>query len=335
MHLADGATYTYIRGDEYEDSFAAWDWDHIPGTTIDYENTPLTCQNTALLGIESFVGGISSQDGTIGLSAMRFTNPITQTFSWQKAWFFLDGVQHVMVSNISSASTAPVHSVLDQRLSRGEVFIDGVSTSSGSTYQGCNTLWHGDVGYTFGDNSNVTLTVQLEQKTGDWSTIGTSTQPPVSVNMFTAYIEHDQDMLSAPVEYSVFPGMDQKTFARESMSRRVKTVQNDAHVSAVFDDSCGTFLGVFWDEAGGGTMYAQGGSAPVMVAVDANVAVIYKEDSGEVTVSDPSQTLATVSVTVTRGDKSQVLAFQLPSGGMAGSGVTQYLQSSRSWRWIY
>jgi hypothetical protein len=257
---------------------------------------------------------------------MRYTNPITNAFSWQKAWFFLaDDVQHVIISGLSSASGAPVRSVLDQRRARGPVFVDGGEASSGS-YARCKMLWHGDVGYTFGEDSQVALTVQLDQKTGDWSTIGTSAQPPVTVDMFAAYVEHDKEALDVPVEYSVFPGVDYETFVWKSASRRVKTVQNDVHVSAVFDEAYGTFMGVFWDAMGGEVTFELQGWEPITVAVDANAAVIYNPETGEVTVSDPSQSLGTVNVTVTRGDNSQVLKFELPGGGVAGSGVTQSLQ---------
>ncbi|KAF8232548.1 polysaccharide lyase family 8 protein [Tricholoma matsutake] len=323
FHLADGASYNYVRGDEYEDTFAVWDWNLIPGITVDYGNTPLTCQNSGLLGIESFVGGVSAEDGSMGLSAMRYTNPKTRALSWQKAWFFLaDDVQHVMISGLSSTSSAPVRSVLDQRRARGPAIVNGRSTFSGSRDAGCKTLWHGDVGYTFGEDSQMALTVQLEQKTGNWSKIGTSVQPPVTIDMFTAYVEHDRQALNVPVEYSVFPGVDYETFVWKSASRRVKTVQNDAHISAVLDGA--TFMGVFWDAAGGVVTFELRGSR-VTVAVDAHAVVIYQLESGNVTVSDPSQSLGTVRVTVTR-DESQTLTFQLPSGGIAGSGVTQYVQ---------
>jgi Polysaccharide lyase family 8, super-sandwich domain/Polysaccharide lyase family 8, C-terminal beta-sandwich domain len=261
---------------------------------------------------------------------MRYTNPKTRAFSWQKAWFFLaDDVQHVMISGLSSTSSAPVRSVLDQRRARGPVFVNGLSSSSGSRYARCKTLWHGDVGYTFGENSGEALAVQLEEKTGDWSQIGTSAQPPVTANMFTAYVEHDRKALDVPVAYSVFPGVDYDTFVWKSasLSRRVNTVQNDKQVSAVFDETYGTFMGVFWDVAGGEVTVYPRDWEPVTVAVDANAVVVYKLDTGEVTVSDPSQVLKTVSVSVRRGDNYKALRFELLGGGMAGSGVTKWVQT--------
>jgi hypothetical protein len=274
-----------------------------------------------MLGIESFVGGVSSQDGRIGLSAMRYTNPLTRALSWQKAWFFLeDDVQHVMISGLSSTSGASVRSVLDQRRARGEVIVDGRPISSVSMTRS-TMLWHGDVGYKFKVDSKVSLTVQVEQKTGDWTKIGTSTQPPVTVDMFTAYLEHGKD--AGAVEYSVFPGVDYGTFATKSSGCRLTTVQNDAHIAAVFDEVHGTFMAVFWDARGGAVTFYPASSGSVVVSVDANVAVIYNLNTGQVTVSDPSQGLEAVRVTITREGSTRVLTFQLPRGGLAGSGVTQ------------
>ena len=68
FHLADGTTYTYVTGDEYEDIAAAWDWNMIPGTTVDYGATPLNCDTENQVGVENFVGGAST--GKLGAAVM-------------------------------------------------------------------------------------------------------------------------------------------------------------------------------------------------------------------------------------------------------------------------
>ena len=68
FHLADGTTYTYVTGDEYEDIAAAWDWNMIPGTTLNYGATPLSCDTENQAGVENFVGGTST--GKIGAAVM-------------------------------------------------------------------------------------------------------------------------------------------------------------------------------------------------------------------------------------------------------------------------
>lgn len=73
FHLADGASYLYLKGDEYEDIAGAQDWNLIPGITVDYGANTLDCSHTRYTGKENFVGGVST--GSVGISAMRFTNP--------------------------------------------------------------------------------------------------------------------------------------------------------------------------------------------------------------------------------------------------------------------
>ena len=68
FHLSDGTTYTYVSGDEYEDIAAAWDWNMIPGTTVDFGATPLRCHMANRQGIENFVGGVST--GRLGAAVM-------------------------------------------------------------------------------------------------------------------------------------------------------------------------------------------------------------------------------------------------------------------------
>jgi hypothetical protein len=290
----------------------------------------LKCNNSDLLAIETFVGGVS--DGTIGMAAMRYTNPLTKSLHFQKTWFFLDGdVRHVMLSNISSDSGASIRSVLDQRRAKGPVLVDG-SESGSSKYSNFQTLWHGKVGYKF-SSGNVSLSIELAQKTGDWTKIGTSGRPPVNINMFTAYLEHES--LASPFSYTVFPRTDADTFANKSANLHLQTVTNDAHISAIYDEDHIIFMATFWDVSGGSVTFSPDPSClPITIQVDGNAAVIYKLKTGEVAVSDPSQSLPTIRITIStgssgtlyplwRGPRTQTLEFGVPQDGLAGSSVTQ------------
>lgn len=68
FHLADGTTYTYVDGNEYEDIAASWDWNLIPGTTVDYNATVLQCSTVTNIGLDPFVGGVST--GSVGLGVL-------------------------------------------------------------------------------------------------------------------------------------------------------------------------------------------------------------------------------------------------------------------------
>ncbi|OBZ79298.1 Chondroitinase-AC, partial [Grifola frondosa] len=337
FHLADGVLYTYLQGDEYEDISVAWDWNLIPGITVDYNATTLDCGHTQFTGIEAFVGGAS--DGMIGAAAMRFTNPYTQTLSWQKAWFFLDDdVQYVMISSINSSTDTPVFSVLDQKRHNGVVLVDGLPLQSKTNFSRVQSLWHDDVGYTFDAElfgQNFDLAVDVGLRTGDWSTIGVSTVGTATVDLFSAWIDHRST--DVPVSYTTFPAVDQGTFLRKSPITRLKTIQNDRSISAVFDEVHRVVMVVFWDADGGAVQFAPSTlEAAITVESTGNAVVLWRLDQGSVTVSDPSQMLSDVQLTFTVGPLgnrpsgwgprySKQLSFVLPTDGLAGSSLTQKL----------
>lgn len=327
FHLADGTLYTYVQGDEYEDIAAAWDWNLIPGTTVDYGATPLNCARAGWTGLESFVGGVSN--GETGAAAMRYLNPYTKAFSWQKAWFFLDDdTQYVMIANLSSSSSAPVYSVLDQRRHSGPVYVDNevFDAPDNETFDSTvSSLWHGGVGYYF-DAGLTVLSLSVGERTGSWSSIGTSTQPPETVDLFAAWIEH-QD-LTQPVSYTIFPGTTFDSFRIKSGYRTIIPLQNDAYISAILDVDYNNISAVFWDTSGG-TLFVDNGTfgyGPTSITVSGAVALMLNLDTGIFTVSDPSQTLTGVDVLLV-GIKEMPLActVNLPPGrgGLAGSSVTE------------
>ncbi|KAJ3511292.1 hypothetical protein NLJ89_g4183 [Agrocybe chaxingu] len=331
FHLSDGVLHTYLQGNEYEDIAAAWDWNLIPGITVDYKATLLVCATTQQTGLESFVGGVS--DGEIGVGAMRYTTPLTKTLHWQKAWFFLeDDVQHVMVSALSSTTNASVFSVLDQRRYAGSLIVDGVARQDPTMRRASiQTFWHGDVGYLF--NQSFSLSFEVGKKTGEWSAIGTSTQPPATFHLFAAWIEHD--LALSPIAYTVFPGTTHSAFVQKAhrLAAGIQNIRNDANVSAIYDRVHRTIMAVFWNTLGGSaTVVPDITSAPITVTSNGNIGVIYKVASGQVTVADPSQSLISVQLSLDLGQgrkpphwagQSKSLIFQLPSGGLAGSSVTQ------------
>ncbi|KAH7883623.1 polysaccharide lyase family 8 protein [Phlebopus sp. FC_14] len=332
FHLSDGTVYTYLEGNEYEDIAAAWDWNLIPGITVDYNATVLDCSHTKYTGIQAFVGGAS--DGSVGAAAMRYTNPDTKSLSWQKAWFFLDDdVQHVMIANISSATSAPVFSVLDQKRFATGVWVNDILTYGGN-FSDPQSLWHGNVGYVFPpSNGTYELSIDYGERAGNWSAIGTSTQPPETANLFAAWIHHQN--VSAPVSYTAFPAVEYGTFTSKRVATQLREISNTAVVSALVDEVHETAMGIFWSTAGASFTFEAGCYAPITISTIANAIVIYRLNSGNITVSDPSQTLSELVVEMSIGEgvkpvgwgehNKMNLTFSLPRSGSAGSSMFKVL----------
>jgi hypothetical protein len=333
FHLSDGAMYSHVTGDEYEDITAAWDWNLIPGTTVDYGATPLSCAQIRKTSGQPFVGGVST--GKVGMAVQRYKTPTTATLNWRKTWFFLPGdIQYIMISDLTSSTTAPVFTVLDQRKHSGSVILDGQSISSSGNFSSSDLLYHGGVGYSLnpsaGTVNSTTLSLQLGAKTGDWSTIGTSKAPPVTVDMFTAWLYHANP--SASTEYAIFPGVSSySALQTKSAAAQLRSLSNTVSISAVQDLKNHVLMIAFW-KSGTITVPAVAPYASYTVQANQGAAVIVDTDTWKVTLSDPSQLLTSVTLTFKLGSgtpppgwgfgTTKQMVFTLPTGGLAGSSVT-------------
>ena len=307
----------------------------IPGTTVDYNATTLDCDDVQFSGITSFVGGVSN--GQVGIAAMNFTNPATRALSWKKAWFFLENdVQHVMIPFISSSSNASVFSVLDQKRHNGDVFVNGAPIGQNTNFSYPLSLWHDNVGYLFDPAvSPIQLSIEVGDKSGNWSDIGISAQGVETVDLFAAWLDHGSASPSAPFAHTAFPAVEQSKFVEKALKTRLQTIRNDADVSAVYDQKHRVAMFVFWSpEGGSATFFPSPFEAAISVNSSANAALIYNIDSNNITVSDPSQTVETLELTFTAGwygktpscwgsDLWKQVQINLPSGGLAGSSVSQ------------
>lgn len=335
FHLADGTLYHYQRGDEYQDIFASWDWDLIPGTTVDYKNTPLSCDDTTQTGVETFAGGVS--DGLSGVSAMRFTNPLNGALKWQKTWFLLEsGVYHVMVNILASTSSAPVFSVLDQKRNSGETVVEGqkqgdLSPTGATVYSDPGSIWHDNVGYTFPPNCSARLNVRTGPATGNWSAIGSSLRPPTTVDIWAAWLEHAPG--TAPIEYTIWPGLSREEFKSNRQNSSVKTLQNTPEISAIYETKLNKVMAVFWGQ-NGGSFTAEGldGLSPFTLSSKNAVSIVVSLTDGSIAVSDPSQTLSSTALTFAfdgdhrpgfwSGGPTKDLGIFFPTDGSRGRSVT-------------
>lgn len=59
LHAADGITYLYQSGGEYESLAPTWDWQQLPGLTVQVNGTQLNCSTSDGMGANTMVGGIS------------------------------------------------------------------------------------------------------------------------------------------------------------------------------------------------------------------------------------------------------------------------------------
>lgn len=337
FHLSDGTIYTYLSGDEYRNIFPAWDWDLIPGTTIDYRGTPNNC-TPAYPGLNSFAGGVSN--GQIGAAGLNYRNPKTKDFSWKKSWFFLNNFYVVLGSNITEERPNPVFSTLDQRKLNGNVFVDRELARSGM-YQNVQSIYHDSIGYQILDSA-VSVNVSTAVQTGTWQSIG-AYNGTVSLPIFNAKIAHQQTsgqvVQNASLGYIVYPGTSQSTFAKATGHKPVSVIQRDdvAHVIQVDSEN---FAGaVFWTS--GKASVPLFGQTAAQVEVSSGIILASVSDgkkSTQVMISDPTQKLLSFNMTISVNGETvecpndaafkcstngtaTVVTVSLPQGATVGSSL--------------
>lgn len=331
FHLSDGVIYTYRSGHEYTDVYGAWDWYHIPGSTVDYGVTPLACNRVQFKGKERYVGGVAL--GHAGLAVMNYTNPLSESLRWFKSYFFFPNSYVVQfIGDIRSASpSAPIYTTLDQRQLSGPVYIDGVLMTELRVNTMARQVWHDGVGYEF--IHPVNLTVDTNERQANWAAIGIS-EGNETHSIFTAYFTHPREQLSDEYfTYFNYIDIDVATFNNGiKLFSSVDTLRNSKGLNgaadvrgAIYGDSSEStsdrYISLAFLTAG---EFLTLQSDIIRVDSNAPILLLFQRKANNegwiLAAADPGQVLTTVEVTVYLSVEPVpiVLNIDLPYGNWAG-----------------
>jgi len=329
FHLSDGAVFTYIHGNEYTDVAGGWDWNLIPGTTVDYGATPLSCAQVEHKGQEAFVGGVTMAGAEVGLAVMTYTNPLTGSLRWTKTFFFFPNSYVVQFgAKINSAHpTAPVFTVLDQRHLSGPVYIDKELLTEIKVRKMARTMWHDRVGYEF--IHRVNLTVDTTPRVSNWSDIGTS-DGNEALRLMAAYYEHSaEEENDALWSYIAYLDVSQTEFEQRTEPKIIKMLTADGVRGATFGElgSVGRIVSLAFLSPG---KHVTGLEDIRKVTSDEALLLLFRKketNSGwSLAVADPSQTLFRATLLVDIEETEPILInVELPSGAWAGSSVIYHI----------
>ncbi len=220
-YMADGALYTYVRGDEYHNIFPFWDWRKIPGITTYESNVPIPSPNKTDSRNHSYhVGGATYQH--TGITAMQLKR---NKLKANKAWIFTDDYVLCMGSDIHADSAATVTTSIDQRFHKGKVW------SSGN-----KRFFHDNTGYIILQAD--TCIALTERKEGQWKDFMGMYKPAILKNkLFSIYLKHRKDVPASYV-YLILPGATQEE-VRNFDPRSIRILRNDEEAQAVvINDLC-------------------------------------------------------------------------------------------------
>ncbi|WP_455592956.1 polysaccharide lyase family 8 super-sandwich domain-containing protein [Bacteroides sp.] len=208
-YMADGALYTYIRGDEYHNIFPFWDWRKIPGITTYDKNDPIPAKNDlSSRNRTSMVGGTSYKD--TGITAMQLNRDGLNAY---KTWIFTKDFIVCMGSGIHSDSIAPLLTSIDQRFSKGSVW---------SNRQG--RYFHDNTGYIVLQADS--CVAGIEKRSGQWHDFMGMYKPRMLENeIFSIYLKHPTQKTSSYL-YLILPASTISQTDAFDIST-VRTQQND------------------------------------------------------------------------------------------------------------
>ncbi|KAI8060631.1 chondroitin AC/alginate lyase [Gilbertella persicaria] len=326
FHLSDGALYNYLSGDEYLDTFSGWSWELVPGTTVDIEGTPLKCSTVKNKGKKKFVGGAT--DENMGIAVMDYLNPINGNLAFKKTVFFFPSGYAIQIGpTISKNTTAQLVTVLDQRRRNGDIYVSGKLRNTLTTYSvpDTNYIWHDSIGYYFPTAEEVY--VDSKPRYSDWSAIGIS-EGIDPQQLWTSYIKHPKrNTTGLLTQYIVQPGISESTFNSNAADGKVPISlafhASSPQVNAAYSSADKTIAAAFWTAGS----YQTPWESTTIQTDKPCVVLIHQIDTNKyrITVAEPTQSLASVKLTLTIGNTTQTATFTLPTENMAGSTVVKTL----------
>ncbi|KAL7973172.1 family 8 polysaccharide lyase, partial [Trichoderma sp. SZMC 28014] len=349
-HMGHGTLYSYVKGNEYKDIMAAWDWNLVPGTTTLLNQPKLQASQVKYFGLKDFVGVVS--DGSFGAAVEDYVDPLTQNLSYRKSWFYVDEGVIVITTDIKKNATAgntPVITVLDNRAadSTRALVKSGFVAQQGEQHLTTDTLYYANNGYLAYDTP-FQLTLSQGNRSGNWSEISTSTQGVETVNIFSAYTTIKGNSFT----YGFFPSISSVKLLKELVDPTWTPITKNG-ISGIYGKGRASLA--FWpggansvqldlkelgwsNKAGTLTFTSD---QPALYLLSAQ-----KEDNKglhlTVTLADPTQTLTAASYSIKvsgqrykvrevdeqreglekRGDGSIGFGAKLPAGGIAGSSIS-------------
>jgi len=326
-HIADGCNLLLRSGLEYQDIFPVWDWQKIPGTTV--EQRAELSGSPMRMGKTSFVGGVS--DGEHGLAACDWER---DGLSARKSWFFFDDAYACLGAGITCDSDGPVVTTLNQCNRVGDVWVaqDRRVRKLGSETNRLDApgwIWHDEVGYVLLEPGSIHLHNGPQQ--GSWREINHRySKEPVVRDVFSAWIDHGTRPQNVTYAYLVVPGLTTDALAQYVAHAPVTILSNAPTLQAVWHERLRTAGLAFY--VAGKVEIRQG----LTVAVNKPCLVLLTEAPEKLllSVSNPMNKPVTVQLEVSRlveGEQVAVLndpqrsriTFLLPGGTDAGKSVSR------------
>ena len=324
-HRADGTNYVMLQGNEYHAIWPVYDWQKVSGATILQKPQLHGSEKIRLPGLTDFVGAVT--DGNYGAVAFDFISP-HDLVKARKSWFFFEEEYVCLGANITSHSSLPVYTTINQVLMNGSVSLSQagkVQKLPQGDHQLDKVSWvyQDSIGYMFPEPTSVHIANQREE--GRWSDITDQkniSEEVLSKEVFTLGLDHGSRPQGASYQYIVVPAVSQSEIQETASSNRgIQILANTPEMQAVYHEPLGICQIAFYR---GGELELWPG---MTVGLESQGMVMFHIQDGQIetlTVADPSRKLRRMRVTLSgeyTADKEGVEALPHTKGGRTVLGI--------------
>lgn len=245
-HLADGATYIFQDGKEYENIFPVWDWHRIPGVTAYSNKTLPEIKWEGLHNESDFVGGVS--DTLNGIAVMLFKRDNLEA---RKGWFYGPSGVVCLGAGVNSNEDFNVLTSVNQSLLKSSISLRAGRTvrklTSGQHATGDNIKWvsQNGIGYIFLDKEKVYVGGDRQQ--GNWHRIHINGKTEnVQKDIFNLWVDHGNRPQNGSYSFMIASTGDSKELDRMASKPSVKVLKNTSDVQAVYFKESGLTQIIFY-----------------------------------------------------------------------------------------
>jgi chondroitin AC lyase len=329
-YMGDGLALLSVNNQAYQNVFPFWDWKKLPGTTI--------AQDTAKLPIIKFrdfktngvfVGGVSN--GENGIAVMDYDRDGVKA---KKSWFMFNDFIVCLGTDISSDKSAETTTAINQSFLEGNVVISKAGNIQQKINQQKNVAldWvlHDSIGYLFPKNQNTNIATNI--LVGSWNKVAKRYRPVLlTEHIFKLWVSHGTRPTNAAYAYILVPNTSEEKMMNLHENHPFKIVNTAVFQSVESVDQ--TLAGMVFYKKGNSKL--KGG-----LAVDHPCVLLLEEkaDHLQLAISDPAQTLKTVTITLQGNYKTANSTYHngktqlnvaLPQGEYAGESVVLALERNK------
>ncbi|CAH1787118.1 unnamed protein product [Owenia fusiformis] len=223
-------------GSRYNEIFQYYDWEKIPGATVEYSGQvpregmernvgnpngfPHHISNAVFVG--------SASDGMYGVSAMVYDRP-TVKITMKKSWFFFDDEVVCLGNDIERRETnevteLPIITTLNQVVQNGDIAYSNSGTSQyvspSTTTHVPNAKWihHDNIGYVFPNGAGANIDSHVKKANGK------------TLKVATMWMEHGVE----PYAYIMCPGVTIAQTEERHANPSVAILQQDSNAHIVY-----------------------------------------------------------------------------------------------------